>query len=235
MNGSGDEDVIVIYKKLLIIKLVKFLLIILVVFLGYFFLRHTETGRLLSHGEIHSIAEHIRGFGTTAIFIMFFLVMLQAFFPYMPFIILAGVNVLLFGLYGGFILSFTATSVGSILTFLLARYWIRRWAERKIRHLKFMARFNAMLKTKGFYAILITRLTAVVPSSAINLATGLSRIKGRTFLIATLLGNLPVTFIESLLGHYVIHMEKQSGKVLFVIILIAVLFFFLKKRFNRIG
>jgi len=198
-----------------------------------FFLKQTHVGFLLLHGNVDAIAEYIETFGLTAILLAFLLIMIQAFFPYVPFIVLAGVSVLLFGLWGGFLLNWLATSIGSVLAFLTARYIARGWAERKVLHLPIVHKFNTLVTKKGFLTIFLFRLSAVVPSSVINLSAAISNINRKNFILATFLGNLPITFAESWLGHYFIHLEELNVKFILIIAVVLLLFILYKRRAKR--
>lgn len=210
----------------------KVVFILLLIFAGFVFLR-SEVGQLLLQGEIDSIALYMNGLGSIAYVLTFMLVMVQAFIPYVPFIVLAGVCVLLYGLKAGFLLCWLATSAGAVLAFFTARYLARDWAEHKVKHLPFVQKFNTFASKNGFLTILLSRLSAVVPSSIINLTAGISRIDHKSFIIATFIGNLPVTFVEAWLGHIVIHIQEQNGKFLFLIIAIITVVLIIRRNLKR--
>lgn len=210
----------------------KFIFIFILLLAVFLFLR-SEVGQLLVNGEIDAIALYMNQLGPIAYVLTFLFIMVQAFFPYVPFIVLAGVCVLLYGLKAGFVLCWLATSVGSVLAFYTARYVARDWAEHRVRHLPFVQKFNTFASKNGFLTILLSRLTAVVPSSIINLTAGISRIDRKSFIIATFIGNLPVTFVEAWLGHIVIHIEEQNGKFLLLIVLVLVVVLIVKRKWKR--
>lgn len=218
------------WDVMIIKKIIFFLIGIVAIGL---FLNKTHLGHLLLQGKVDAIAQYISTFGSTAIILAFLFIMIQAFFPYIPFIVLAGVSVLLFGLWGGFLLSWLAASTGAVLAFLTARYLARGWAERKIMHLPIFQKFNSFATKRGFLTILLFRLSTVVPSSGINLAAGISNINRKTFIFATFLGNLPITFAESWLGHFFIHLEKQNVKLVGLIALVFLLLFILYKKIAK--
>ncbi len=210
----------------------KVIFILLLMIFVSFFIR-SEIGHLLLQGEIDSIVHYIKRFGSIAYIITFIFIMLQAIFPYVPFIVLAGVCVLLFGFKVGFLLCWLATSVGAVLAFFIARYLARDWAEHKVRHIPFVQKFNRYASKNGFLTILLSRLSAIVPSSIINLTAGISRIDHKSFIIATFAGNLPLTFVESWMSHFVIHIDKQNAKYLILTILLIGIVFYIKKRWRR--
>lgn len=221
----------ILTRDVMMIKKVTFLLVGFIA-IG-FFLTQTHVGLLLLHGKVDAIVEYIESFGSTAIILTFLFITVQAFFPYVPFIVLAGVSVLLFGLWGGFLLSWLATSTGAVLAFFTARYIARGWAERKVLNLPVVQKFNTFVTKKGFLTIFFFRLSAVVPSSVINLAAAISSINRKNFILATFLGNLPITFAESWLGHYFIHLEKLNWKFVVIIAVVLLLFILYKKRAKR--
>lgn len=214
------------------ITIFKKISITVIVLVAGFLLYQSTLGQLLLSGDVDLIAKHVESYGWKAIILMFLAIFIQAFFPYMPFIILAGVSVLLFGFYFGFIISWIATSLGAIATFLTARYLAREWAEHRVGSSPYFKKFNTFTSNHGFKTILVSRIIAVVPSSLINLAAGISRLKGRSFILATWIGNLWIAFIESLLGHYLIHFEKHSGKLLIILVIVLAIYIVVKRKGN---
>ncbi|WP_052947731.1 TVP38/TMEM64 family protein [Aneurinibacillus tyrosinisolvens] len=190
-----------------------------------YFVMQTEFGHLLRTGNIQQVAEYIQSYGWVAFLIAILAVMLQTFFPVVPFVLLAGANVIAFGLGLGFAVSWTGAVFAAIANFFLARYAAREWAERKMGHHSFVKNLNRHAETRGFVVILLARWIPILPSSAVNTAAGISKIPFRAFLFATLIGKVPAVFFESLLGHYLINWEHHKGKL--VLILIGLILFML--------
>ena len=191
----------------------------------------TDIGHLLPTGNIDQIAQIIQSYGWIALFISMGAIMFQTFFPVVPFVLLAGANVIVFGLWYGFAISWTAAILAAILNFLLARYAAREWAEQKMGHHSFVQKLNQQAETRGFWIILFARFIPVLPSSAINTAAGISKVNFRKFSSATLLGKFPAVFFESILGHYVINWEQNKGKL--TLIFIGLLLFTLSLKFFK--
>jgi uncharacterized membrane protein YdjX (TVP38/TMEM64 family) len=191
----------------------------------------TDFGHLLRTGDIDQIAQMIQSFGWVAVFISMGAIILQTFFPVVPFVLLAGANVIVFGLWYGFILSWAFAVLGAIFNFLLARYAARDWAERKMGHHAFVQKLNQQVESRGFWIILLARFIPVLPSSAINVAAGISKVLFSSFFFATFLGKLPAVFFESVLGHYVINWQENKGKL--ILIFIGLLLFTLSLKFFK--
>lgn len=119
-------------------------------------------------------------------------------FPIIPFTLIAGINILLFGLLGGFLLSLTGSMIGSSIAFWIARFLGQEWARP---HLKKLGKWGNLSDTKNFYLLILARLIPILPSAAVNYAAGVSPIKYGHFLLATLLGKIPMIAWESWFGH----------------------------------
>ncbi|AMA73816.1 MULTISPECIES: TVP38/TMEM64 family protein [Aneurinibacillus] len=176
----------------------------------------TEFGHLIRTGNLEQIAAYIQSYGWVAFFISIIAIVLQTFFPIVPFVLLAGANVVAFGLWPGFAISWVGAVLAALANFLLARYVGREWADRKWGHHSFAKNLNKYAETKGFIVILFARWVPVLPSSAVNTAAGISKVCFRTFLLATTLGKGPAVLFESVVGHYLVHWEQHKGKLLFI-------------------
>jgi uncharacterized membrane protein YdjX (TVP38/TMEM64 family) len=178
----------------------------------------TEFGHLIRTGNLEQIAAHIQSYGWIAFLISIVAIVVQTFFPIVPFVLLAGANVVAFGLWPGFAISWTGAVLAALANFFLARYVGRDWAERKMGHHSFVKKLNRQAEERGFIIILLARWIPVLPSSAINTAAGISIVPFRLFLFATLIGKGPAVFFESVLGHYLLHWEHHKGKLLLILL-----------------
>lgn len=183
----------------------------------------TKLGALLKTGDIHLIATYIQSFGFLAILISGAITALQTFFPFVPFFILAGVNVIVFGPIGGFILTWIAAVIGACLNFFVARYLAHEWAQAKVGNLPFFKKLNEQAEKSGFRMILMARLIPVLPSSAVNLAAGLSAISFSQFAVATLIGKFPMTLLEAIVGHDIFNFQEHKVRFFVVLGLLGLL------------
>lgn len=110
----------------------------------------------------------------------------------------------LFGaLLGTFYVNIAATS-GATLAFLAARYLLRDTVERK-----FGKRLESIQKgfaDNAFPFLLTLRLIPLFPFFLVNLASGLTRVRLSTYLLATAIGIIPASFVYSNAG-------KQLGSI----------------------
>jgi uncharacterized membrane protein YdjX (TVP38/TMEM64 family) len=84
-------------------------------------------------------------------------------------------------------------STGATLAFLVARYLFRDAVERRLGTR--LAAFNEGLKSGAMGYLLFLRLVPVFPFFLINLGAGLTQVPLRTYVVATVVGILPGSFV----------------------------------------
>jgi len=159
--------------------------------------------------------------GLFSIFIDLFMIALLMLFPVVPFVLIAGVNTLLYGWLGGFFLSLGGSLLGASLGFWLARTLGQEWAQPKVAKL---GKWGALIEGNCFSIILLSRLIPILPSAAVNYAAGLSLMTYPTFLFATLIGKIPMIVWESWVGHDFWRMSHHPGRLLLALAIGSLLF-----------
>lgn len=119
-------------------------------------------------------------------------------FPLVPFALIAGVNTILYGWIGGFLLSLAGSLLGAAIGFGLSRSLGQAWAQPKIAGL---GKWGTLIEGNSFSIVLLSRLVPILPSAAVNYAAGLSQMPFPSFLLATFCGKFPMIIWESWVGH----------------------------------
>jgi uncharacterized membrane protein YdjX (TVP38/TMEM64 family) len=118
-----------------------------------------------------------------------------------------------YGLLGGMAVVVPASITGALLAFLLGRTVLR---ERIARRMEGNARFLAIdqaIGEQGFRVVLLLRLSPVFPFNLLNYALGLTRVRLRDYLLASVLGMFPGTLLYVYLGSLVTSAtELLSGR-----------------------
>lgn len=104
----------------------------------------------------------------------------------------------LFGLWGGLLCAVLGAGGGSLVLFLVARSTLGRAlpGQQDGR----LDKVRKLVARDGFWALLALRMAPVVPGWLLNLAAGLTLMKLRPFLAATVLGLLPATLVFASIG-----------------------------------
>lgn len=131
----------------------------------------------------------------------------------------------LFGaMWGGVIVVVSAT-LGAIVTFLLARWLFQDWFLRKFGDR--IQRVLGELKEDAMLNLLVLRFVPIVPFFILNMAPAFTRMTTRQYVIATVLGITPGSFIYAYAGRELGSIERvadiASPGVLTAFTLLAVL------------
>jgi uncharacterized membrane protein YdjX (TVP38/TMEM64 family) len=99
----------------------------------------------------------------------------------------------LFGSFLGTMIVLVPATLGATLAFLVARYLLRDWVERKFGDR--LEAFQRGFAKNAFSYLLTLRLIPLFPFFLVNLVSGLTRIRLGTYVAATALGIIPGTFV----------------------------------------
>ncbi|SPF32830.1 conserved membrane hypothetical protein [Candidatus Desulfosporosinus infrequens] len=159
--------------------------------------------------------------GSISLFVDLFIITLLMLFPVVPFVLIAGVNTILYGWVGGILLSLGGSLLGATLGFWLARTLGQTWVQPKVAKL---GKWGALLRGNSFTVVFLSRLIPVLPSAAVNYASGLSQMTFLSFLLATLLGKTPMIIWESWVGHDLWKIAHHPGRLLLALAIGTLLF-----------
>lgn len=142
------------------------------------------------------IKEYVMSFGIYApiIYIILFTVVPLTLFPDS---ILAIASGMIFGLLGGFVFTMIGALCGASLAFYLARYLGKGILKPLTNRLEGV---NKKIKANGFMVIFLLRLIPLFPFDVISYSAGLSDVKYRDYILATMVGTIPGIFVFTNIG-----------------------------------
>lgn len=191
------------------LKIILFLTILLVVAAFFYF----DIGQYFSLEFFNQQRESIDAYKADHFWLsaaIYFLVYVTVFAFALPAgAILTLVGGALFGFWWGVVLVSFASSLGSLLAFLAARFLARDWVNKR-----FSGRLDAInrgIKKDGAFYLLTLRLVPVFPPALINLAMGLSSIKSWTFYWVSQLGMLAGTAVYINAGTELAKIDLDQG------------------------
>jgi len=117
----------------------------------------------------------------------------------------------IFGRWVGTALVVLAATVGATLVFLAARYLFADAARSRLGTLG--QRINAGFTENAFSYLLFLRLVPLFPFFLVNLAPAFTSIPLRTYVLATLIGIVPGTFVYVNLGRALGRIDSLQGLV----------------------
>ncbi len=112
--------------------------------------------------------------------------------PMWPLTVLSGV---LFGPVVGVALASLASTITAAGGMFGARYLVRDFVEPRLRRSRHFRRLNALIEAHGPVVVAFTRLAPLFPFSPLNLAFGLTSVRGTTYVFWSWLCMLPMTVV----------------------------------------
>ncbi len=178
---------------------------------------------LLARGDIEETASFIASFGSWAILFSFLLTLFVNALGFPPAIIFSTANTLIFGIFWGIVLSVAAETVGVTFSFILLRFFFRETAQKIINKNKTLANIDKYSGKRGFAVMLIARMVPYFPSIMLNAIGALSAMRLSDYVIASLIGKVPSTGIEAIIGHDTITKQEDPTRLIVVVVLAILL------------
>ena len=158
-----------------------------------------RAAEILGRGDVAGLRDYILSFGVWAPVVSALLMILQTLAAPLPGFLLAFANGLAFGAFWGGMLSFVSAALAATLSFWLARALGRPPVEALVGKAG-LEQADRWFARWGTYTVLIARLVPIISFDIISYAAGLTPMRFRNFLGATLVGMAPATFLYAYLG-----------------------------------
>ena len=197
-------------------------------------------GTLITPDELQA---WFRGWGVWAplAYIVFVVIAPIIFMPVAPLAMMSG---LLFGLWWGYLYTIIGCSLNCALMYWMTQHLgkakVQRFLEKRLTP-AWLARIESLEGRTGFIFLIILRLTALIPYNVINYAFGLTNMKFRDFMLASLIGIIPDMLIYVNMGDKAL--DITSGEfwlalfflVLFLVASIALMWWFFPRSKGEIA
>jgi uncharacterized membrane protein YdjX (TVP38/TMEM64 family) len=159
---------------------------------------------------------------------------LLAMVPVVPYGVIAGMLGAKYGpLFGGLLNVFIST-VAAVLLFLSVRVVFQKQGIRYLAKFKRMDKFTKLMERNAFLAVLTARLLPFVPAVAVNVYAAISRMKVGPFVVATLIGKIPVMFVFAVIGDQLLSSLRNVFWTSFIYMLflsaVYLIYWFFRKR-----
>jgi len=195
-------------------KLISLALILTLLLLGF----NTETVSILISGDAEAWEDLSHGSMVMLLFFTLVLMTIHNTFPVIPLVLLISINVSVFGFTLGYFWSLFISLISATVAFIIARYWFQSFFDKYVD-----SNIKEKIERRGFWYVFLGRIFPVIPSSVTNIAAGVSSVRYRTFLYATLIGNMVYFFLLALItqGIFSIQLESYLLVVIAALLLLA--------------
>lgn len=171
--------------------------------------------RMVSADSIERVATYLRSFGVWTPLASLGLMVLQSVVAPLPGSLIAAANGVVFGIWWGTLLSWLGGLLGGSLSFAIARCFGRGVVARFVAKGQ-LERADRLSATDGFWLVLVARLIPLISFDLISYLAGLSRLRYRSFLLATAIGMLPGSFAWTALGHDLAQAQTTTWRLSFL-------------------
>ncbi|MBS4206969.1 VTT domain-containing protein [Bacillus sp. FJAT-50079] len=161
----------------------------------------------------------------TTLFLTFSLMTIQNLFTLIPLILLVTINLFIYEFTLGFFWSWGTSVAGSIISFVLYRYWLQSLFRKRMD-----LEMKEKIESHGFLFILYLRLIPFVPSSLVNIAAGASTISFSRYVSATLIGNFIYIFMMCFFVHEMISANIEILPILSGLLGLLLIAYLIRKR-----
>ena len=127
------------------------------------------------------------------------LIMIESILPILPFGVFIALNVITFGEVTGFIISWISTVIGCMLAFSICRK-LKEKFDKKYRKDSKVKKFRKKIDKLSLSSLVLIIAVPFTPAFAINIGAGLSNIDPKRYLLALLIGKLPMVFFWGFIG-----------------------------------
>ena len=143
--------------------------------------------------------ETIRNLGWIGpiLFTLLYVVTTVALLPGAALTLIAG---FLYGPVYGLALASPASVIAATAAFALSRSVFRHRIERRIQNHPFLKNMNRAVERSGFKLMMLLRLSPLIPFVLLNYSLGLTRVRLRDYVLASIIGMFPATAMYTYIG-----------------------------------
>jgi len=177
---------------------------------------------------VDTLVNFIEQFGAFSYFISILVNVILNIAAVIPTAFMTTINIVLFDLKVGILITFIGEMVGTVISFYLYRLGLRKIQFLVKNENKWVEKIRSSEGKEAFFYILIGRLAPVIPSSVVTIAAAFSQIKIGLFTIATILGKIPALALEVLL--VLGFLQLESSNQIMILLLIIIIFIWRKMK-----
>jgi len=176
-----------------------------------------------------AIIETIGNYGALGPVLLAFAIFLQVVIAAIPGHLLMFASGYLYGFTNGFMLTWITTVIASQVTFLIARKAGKPLVYRLVSK-EAIDKWNKVADKQGIVFFIFSFSLPIFPVDIMSYVAGLTSLSARRYLVANLIGHLPVAILMSLAGAY--GLELSIGSTI-AIVLFGIVIFILWLRYQN--
>lgn len=152
-----------------------------------------------------------------------FIVILESIIPALPLAVFIAINIIAFGNFGGFVISWVSTVIGCSISF-----WVfRKLKENIFKKVKKDSKILKIMRKIGnmdFSHLVIITAMPFTPAFSINIASGLSEISYKKFLFIVVIAKLSIIYFWGFVGTTLLESITDIAVIIKILFLICITF-----------
>lgn len=152
-----------------------------------------------------------------------FIIIIESIIPVLPLAAFISLNMMVFGLFGGFVISWFATVIGCLISYFAFKNGFSKYLYKHIKTDGKASMFLSKIKRVSFPSLVLLIAMPFTPSFAVNIAAGLSKMDFKKFLFALLIGKPFMIYFWGYIGKSLIEsiVDPISIIRIFAILVVA--------------
>ncbi|MCS6938754.1 MAG: TVP38/TMEM64 family protein [Roseiflexaceae bacterium] len=194
-------------------------LALLIIFIGW----SGAAQRVFSATSPDEVAAVLRSFGLWTPLVSVALMVVQSVLAPLPGSLVAAANGAIYGVWWGTLLSWVGGMAGGLVTYALGR-WSGSVLTQHWKDASLWQRLTDVGASRGFWIVLIARMTPIVSLDFIGYLAGIARMPLALYMLANAIGIIPGMLAYTLIGSELIQGRAISWQIALALFLLVVLF-----------
>ncbi|GAB6091416.1 TVP38/TMEM64 family protein [Spirochaeta dissipatitropha] len=115
-----------------------------------------------------------------------------------------------FGVFWGTLLTSIGSTIGAAAAFLIGRFFLRDWVERKARENQRFQAVDEAIGREGGKIIFLLRMSPLMPFNLSNYLYSLSKVNFRSYILASWVGMFPGTLMYVYIGSLIENLSAAA-------------------------
>ena len=185
---------------------------------------------------VNNLVNYVQLYG---IWLGFLIIILESILPFLPLFVFIALNVEAFGFIIGFLLSWSATIVGCLISYFFFKYLVGNRIDKYINNSKKkkekLRKVVNAIKNVKFSTLVVLMALPFSPAFMFNIACGITKVNFRKFFLSLLISKVSIIYFWGFIGTSLFDSIMDVTILIRVVIMLLVAFMiskFVMKKYN---
>lgn len=168
-----------------------------------------------------------------SLFVGMFIIVLESIIPILPLALFIALNMIVFGNFVGFLISWVATIIGCSVSFFIFRKGLSNKIYKNIDNKPRTKKLMNIISHISFSKLVVIMAIPFTPAFSINIGAGLSKLKYKKFLFACIIAKISVVYFWGFIGTTFVESMTDITVIIKLLIILFIAFFLSKIVINK--